>query len=39
MARNIELGVRGPRADVAPAMALMRSEVVALGYCFDEKMA
>lgn len=39
MARHIELGVRGPRAGVEPAMALMRREVAALGYRFEEKPA
>lgn len=35
--RHIELGVRGAPDQVAPAMALMRQEVLALGYRFDEK--
>lgn len=38
LARHIELGVRGAPEQVAPAMALMRAEVAALGYRFDEKV-
>jgi molybdopterin-biosynthesis enzyme MoeA-like protein len=37
LARHIELGVRGAPDKIAPAMALMRGEVAALGYRFDEK--
>lgn len=33
--RHVELGVRGEPAQVAPAMALLRSGVELLGYCFD----
>ena len=36
--RHIELGVRGEPAQVPLAMALLRQEVVALGYRFDEKV-
>jgi molybdopterin-biosynthesis enzyme MoeA-like protein len=35
--RHIELGVRGAPEQVAPAMDVIRREVVALGYAFDEK--
>ena len=35
--RHIELGVRGDPAQVGPAMELMRREVGALGYAWDEK--
>jgi molybdopterin-biosynthesis enzyme MoeA-like protein len=35
--RHVELGVRGDPAQVPPAMDLMRREVAALGYDFDEK--
>lgn len=34
--RHIELGVRGVPEQVAPAMEVIRCEVVALGYRFDE---
>jgi molybdopterin-biosynthesis enzyme MoeA-like protein len=37
--RNIELGVRGLPEQVPAAMALMRAEVSALGYAWDEKPA
>ena len=35
--RHVELGVRGEPDQVSPAMALLRQEVAALGYRFDEK--
>lgn len=35
---NIELGVRGAPEQVSPAMAIIRREVAALGYSFDEKV-
>lgn len=35
--RHIELGVRGAPEQVAPAMALMRREVAALGYACEDK--
>lgn len=35
---NIELGVRGTPEQVPPAMAIIRREVAALGYSFDEKV-
>jgi molybdopterin-biosynthesis enzyme MoeA-like protein len=35
--RHIELGVRGVPEQVPPAMEVIRREVVALGYTFDEK--
>ena len=37
--RHIELGVRGAPEQVPPAMELIRSEVAAFGYAFDEKPA
>jgi molybdopterin-biosynthesis enzyme MoeA-like protein len=37
--RNIELGVRGAPEEVPAAMDLMRREVAALGYAWDEKPA
>lgn len=37
--RNIELGVRGAPEQVPAAMDLMRREVTALGYAWDEKSA
>jgi molybdopterin-biosynthesis enzyme MoeA-like protein len=38
MRRHIELGVRGAPEQVAPAMEVIRREVGALGYTFDEKV-
>ena len=36
---HVELGVRGEPGQVAPAMGLIRREVEALGYAWDEKPA
>ncbi len=39
LGRHVELGVRGDPQRVPAAMALMRQEVAALGYAFDDRPA